>query len=229
LTELTEVDDVPGAFAALVAQAFAERPGPRFSIMLSGGPLARTCYERLAALAPGVIDWTLVDAYLGDERVVPPEDRDANQRLVREALVDPVGALGSFTPMPTDGDPETCAAEYDETLSGVLADGGIDLVHLGMGPDGHTASLFPGASSLDAGPDQLVVATEDPTGANPHPRLTITLPAIARARRVVFTVSGPDKREAMARLVRGDDIPAARVRNADVRWLVDAQALGEPS
>ncbi len=229
MTELSAVDDVPGAFADLVARAFAERPGPRFSLVLSGGPLARACYEQLAALAPDEVDWVAVDLYLGDERLVPPDDPDANQRLVREALVEPVGGVGSFTPMPTEGDPEACADDYDKILAGVLAGAGLDLVHLGMGPDGHTASLFPGASSLDAGPDRLVVATEDPGGTNPHPRLTLTLPAIARARRVVFTVSGAAKQEAVARLVAGDDIPAARVRAPDVRWLVDAEALGVPS
>ncbi len=229
MTELNAVDDVPGAFADLVARAVAERPGPRFSLVLSGGPLARACYERLAALAPGTVDWPAVDLYLGDERLVPPEDPDANQRLVREALVGPVGPVGSFTPMPTEGDPASCAEEYDAVLAAVLAGPGLDLVHLGMGPDGHTASLFPGAPSLEAGPDRLVVATEDPGGANPHPRLTLTLPAIARARRVVFTVSGAAKRQAVARLVAGDDIPAARVRAPEVRWLVDAEALGVPS
>ena len=70
---------------------------------------------------------------------------------------------------------------------------GIDLIHLGMGPDGHTASLFPGDPSLDADPGQLVAATQDPNGRNPHPRLTLTLPAINSARLAVFTVAGADQ------------------------------------
>ena len=88
---------------------------------------------------------------------------------------------------------------------------GIDLIHLGMGPDGHTASLFPGAPTLDAEPGELVLATEDPNGVNPHPRLTLTLPAINSARLAVFTVAGASKADAVAALVRGEDIPAARV------------------
>ena len=96
-----------------------------------------------------------------------------------------------------------------------------------MGPDGHTASLFPGAPTLEAGPDQLVVATTDPNGRNPHPRLSLTLPAIDRARLVVFTVAGDAKREAVAELRAGADLPAARVQAKEVRWLVDQAAFGE--
>ncbi len=104
---------------------------------------------------------------------------------------------------------------------------GIDLIHLGLGPDGHTASLFPGAASLDAGPGDLVVATEDPNGVNPHPRLTVTLPAINSARLAVFTVEGAAKADAIARLRRGDDIPASRVHAGTTVWLVDRAASGD--
>ncbi len=220
------VPDVPGAFADLVVEAFAARPGPRFSLVLSGGPTARECYERTAALAPGAVDWSLVDVYIGDERLVPSDDPDANQRLIRETLIDGVGAVGSFTPMPTNGAAGDCAAEYDGVLRAVLAGPGLDLVHLGLGPDGHTASLFPGSDALEAAPGALVVPSTDPVGRNPHPRLTVTLEAIGRARLVVFTVAGADKREAVAALRRGDDLPAARVSGGTVRWLVDAEAFG---
>ena len=99
------VDDVPAAFTATVAAAFAARTGPRFTLVLSGGPTARACYENLAARSASgqPIDWSLVDVFMGDERVVAADDPDANQRLVREALLDRVGPVGSFTPMPTDG------------------------------------------------------------------------------------------------------------------------------
>lgn len=224
--DLSPTADVPGAFAATVQAAFATRPGPRFVLVLSGGPTARRCYERLAEA--GDVEWPMVDVYVGDERLVPADDPDANQRLIRETLIDPVGGVGSFTPMPTDlGDPDACAAAYQEVVAGVLAGPGIDLIHLGMGTDGHTASLFPGAPTLDAGPDQLVVATVDPNGVNAHPRLSLTLPAIDRARLAVFTVAGESKRQVVARLRAGDDLPAARVRAGDVRWLVDPVAAGE--
>ena len=228
------VGDVPGAFVDTVQEAFAHRPGQRFVLFLSGGPTAKLCYEALAAAAgpsaagPGVvaIDWSLVDIYMGDERIVPPDDPDANQRLVREAIVDRVPDVGSFTPMPTAGPPEQCAADYQRVLAAVLAGPGIDLIHLGLGADGHTASLFPNAPTLDAGPDELAFATEDPNGRNPHPRLTVTLPVIDAARLVVFTVTGDAKRDAIAALRRGDDIPAARVRAEHIVWLVDGAASG---
>lgn len=224
---LAPVADVPAAFAALIAEAFAGRSGERLTLVLSGGPTARACYEAVAALPEGEVDWSLVDIYMGDERLVPPDDPDSNQQLVSEALVDRVRGVGSFTPMPTGDDPEACAAAYQETVARVLAGPGFDVVHLGMGPDGHTASLFPGAPTLDAGPDVLVVATADPNGSNPYPRLSLTLPAIDQARLAVFTVAGEAKREAVARLRAGEDLPAARVRAARVEWLVDEAAFGD--
>lgn len=222
------VGDVPAAFAALLARTVAGRPGRRCTVFLSGGPLARDCYAAAAALPPGAVDWPAVDLYMGDERLVPPDDPDANQRLVREALLDPLGgAVGSFHPMPTDGDPAGCAARYQQVVAGVLAGPGIDLVHLGLGPDGHTASLFPGSAGLEAGPGDLVVANRDPHERNPHDRLTLTFPALARSRRTVFTVRGTEKRAAVAALRRGEDLPAARVRAGEIYWLVDGDAWGD--
>jgi len=225
LAGVSPVHDVPGAFVTTVTEAYARRQGPRFTVMLSGGPTAKECYEALAADGAS-IDWHVVDVYMGDERVVPADDPDANQRLVRESLIDPVGGVGSFVPMPTDGDPVDCAARYQAVISSLLAGAGIDLIHLGMGPDGHTASLFPGAPTLDAPPGEYVAATEDPKGHNPHPRLTVTLSVINAARLAVFTVAGDTKREAVAALVAGRDIPAARVAAATVRWLIDSAAFG---
>ena len=219
---LTPVDDVPRAFADAVIEAFAARPGPRFALVLSGGGTARASYEMLAER--GGIDWRLVDVYVGDERMVPPDDEDANQRLIREALLDRVGAVGSFSPMPTELPLDECVAAYQRVMSDLVTGAGIDLIHLGMGPDGHTASLFAGATALDAEPGELIAATEDPNGLNPHPRLTLTLPAVNSARLAVFTVAGASKADAVARLLRGDDIPAARVHAGRMLWLVDGPA-----
>jgi len=219
---LTPVDDVPRAFADAVIEAFAARPGPRFALVLSGGGTARASYEMLAER--GGIDWSLVDVYVGDERMVPPDDEDANQRLIREALLDRVGAVGSFSPMPTELPLDECVAAYQRVMSDLVTGAGIDLIHLGMGPDGHTASLFAGATALDAEPGELIAATEDPNGLNPHPRLTLTLPAVNSARLAVFTVAGASKADAVARLLRGDDIPAARVHAGRMLWLVDGPA-----
>jgi 6-phosphogluconolactonase len=220
------VDSVPEAFTATVGATFAHRRGPRFTLVLSGGPTAKLCYENLAGTSE-VLDWSLVDIYMGDERIVPPDDVDANQRLVREAIVEKVGVVGSFTPMPTVGPVDECVAAYERVMADVLAGPGIDLIHLGLGPDGHTASLFPHAPTLEAPPDQLVAATQDPNGVNPHPRMTVTLPVIDAARRAVFTVAGESKRDAVAAVRRGDDIPATRVATTDIVWLVDRAAAGE--
>jgi 6-phosphogluconolactonase len=219
---LTLVDDVPRAFTDAVREAFASRPGPRFALVLSGGPTARASYEVLATRDG--IDWTVVDVYIGDERVVPPDDEDANQRLIREALLDRVGTVGSFSPMPTELPLDECVAAYQRVMSDLVTGAGIDLVHLGMGPDGHTASLFPGSPTLDAEPGELVAATDDPNGVNPHPRLTLTLPALNSARLAVFTVAGASKAEAVGRLLRCDDIPAGRVHAGRMLWLVDGPA-----
>jgi 6-phosphogluconolactonase len=211
-------DDVPAGFAGTVAEAFRSRPGPRFSLVLSGGDTARKCYEELADTDRYPIDWELVDVYMGDERCVDPDDPDSNQLLVRSSLLDRVGGAGSFHPMSC---PEGAAA-YEEVVR--AAGDTLDLVHLGLGPDGHTASLFPEVPELDVGPDKLVALTTDPTGRNPHPRMTLTLPGIARGRLVVFTVQGADKAWAYRTVDDGGDVPAARVRAPSILWIVDHAA-----
>jgi 6-phosphogluconolactonase len=97
-------------------------------------------------------------------------------------------------------------------------------VHLGLGPDGHTASLFPGSEALDADPGRLVVFNEDPSGANPHRRMTLTYSGIARSRLVVVTVSGSSKQAALQAIVDGEDLPASRVTADRVVWIVDSAA-----
>ncbi len=219
---LTPVEDVARAFADAVVEAFASRPGPRFALVLSGGPTARECYEVLAEVEG--IDWSLVDVYVGDERIVPPDDEDSNQRLIRESLLDRVGGAGSFWPWDTTLPVAECVGAYQRVIGDLVTGPGIDLIHLGLGPDGHTASLFEGSPALEAEPGELVAANEDPSGTNPHPRLTLTLPVINSARLAVFTVAGASKADAVAALLRGDDIPAARVHAGRMLWLVDGPA-----
>jgi 6-phosphogluconolactonase len=214
-----DLDGLADAFARVVVQAFATRPGPRFTFVASGGPTAGRCYERLAVVGGPVVNWSAVDVYMGDERCVPPDDPDANQRLVREALLDRIPAVGSFHTMSCDEGPDA----YERELAAVAA---FDVAHLGMGPDGHTASLFPDAPTLHAPPERLVVLSRDPHDRNPHSRMSLTLAALTRARLAVFTVSGEAKRDAFAAVCSGADVPAARVRAESVLWLVDRAAAG---
>lgn len=216
--ELIVVDDLPGAFAARVISAYESRPDDLFSFALSGGSTARPCYERLAHDSTDVIDWLSVNVYWGDERCVPADHPDSNQLLGRQALLEKVGAANAVYPMSCDEGPDAYQLRLGEV-------GKLDVIHLGMGPDGHTASLFPGSRALGADPGQLVARNDDPSGRNVHPRMTLTFSGIARSRLVLFTVAGANKRDALKAVMDGADLPAARVTADRVVWLVDRDAL----
>jgi 6-phosphogluconolactonase len=219
--ELVVVDDVPGEFAERVIEAFHSRPHDSFSLALSGGETARRSYERLADDAGSQIDWWKVDVYWGDERCVPLDDAASNYRLGREALLERVGAVNANYPMRCEQGPDPYQLRLGEL-------GRIDVIHLGLGPDGHTASLFPGSPALEADPGRLVVMNEDPSGRNPHRRMTLTFAGIERARLVLITVSGVEKREALAKVAAGDpDVPATHVRADRVLWIADPAAAGD--
>lgn len=216
--ELFVVEDLPGEFAARVVAAFQSRPDELFSFALSGGSTARPCYERLAADSTDSMDWLSVNVYWGDERCVPPDDPDSNQLLGRQALLERVGAANAVYPMNCIEGPDAYQLRLGEV-------GKLDVIHLGLGPDGHTASLFPGSEALNADPGQLVARNIDPSGRNRHPRMTLTFSGIARSRLVIFTVAGASKREALKAVMDGADVPAARVTADRVVWLVDRDAL----
>jgi len=204
------VDDVATAFARLIVQE-----GPR-SIALSGGETAEECYAAVRALGP---DWSGVDVFMSDERFVPRSHPDSNEGMARKVLLDHVRPRAIHS-MFREGPIEDAAQAYDDL---VRAAPSIDIVHLGLGPDGHTASLFAGSPALEER-ERFVVATGD--SLHPHPRLTFTLPAIARARLAVVTVAGTEKRDAIERIWAGEDLPAARIRADRVLWLGDRAALG---
>jgi 6-phosphogluconolactonase len=215
--ELFVVEDVPSAFAERVVDAFHVRVDEEFSLALSGGPTARACYEKLAVVGAEQIDWWLVNILWSDERCVAPDHKDSNQLLVRQALLEKVGAANAVYPMRCEEGPEPYQLRLGEM-------GRIDVVHLGMGPDGHTASLFPNSPALNADPGVLVTINEDPSGRNTYRRMTLTYSGIARGRLVIFTVVGESKREAMQAVYDGADVPAARVTADRIIWLVDPAA-----
>lgn len=202
--EIEYVEDVAVAFAALVA---AERPT---TVALSGGSTARRCYEAVPSL-PGAT------VLIGDERWVPPDHEDSNERLARDALLGRAGVADVRSVWGAGTTIEAAADAYDAMVGDL---GSIDLVHLGLGPDAHTASLFPGSPALEV-TDRYVVATGD--DLHPHPRVTLTFPGIALARLAVVTVEGEDKADAWQRVQAGDDVPGARIRAERVLWLVAAE------
>jgi 6-phosphogluconolactonase len=228
--EVRVVESVPDAFARLVVDQLAAAGDDGYSLFLSGGGTATDCYRRLAemtgpGISPAPVDWSKIDVYLGDERCVPLDDPDSNHRMIAETLLDPVGPVRSDHPMYRSGSPEDAAADYQRLVAGLPA---FDLVHLGLGPDGHTASLFPDSVALGVDdPDILVSANRDPKANNPHDRITLTFPGIARARLVVFTVTDQSKRSPFQRIEAGDSLPASRVTAEKIIWLVDA-AVGGP-
>lgn len=219
--ELVVVDDVPAEFAERVIEAYHARPNDAFSVALSGGATARACYERLADDAGSQIDWWKVDVYWGDERCVSADDEASNYRLGREALLERVGAVNANFPMRCEEGPDPYQLRLGEL-------GRLDVIHLGLGADGHTASLFPGSAGLDADPGRLVVMNTDTSGRNPHPRMTLTFGGIARARLALVTVVGAEKGDALARVAAGDPgCPASRLGDDHVVWLVDEAAAGD--
>jgi 6-phosphogluconolactonase len=217
--DVRTVDDVPGEFTAVWLDAFEHRENAEFVFAASGGATARRCYERLATTA-SIVDWEAVEVVWTDERCVPPDSEHSNERLVREALLEPVGGVGAVHPMRCEDGPEA----YEAVIRRI---GRIDLTHLGLGADGHTASLFRGSPALQRPPERLVAANRDPTGTNPFPRMTLTFGGLARSRLAVFTVEGQEKRNALARVMADDPtVPATHVRAACVNWIVDRSAAG---
>jgi 6-phosphogluconolactonase len=204
LGEVRVADDVPAAFADLLIEEAPE------SVALSGGTTAQRCYAELRARD---VDWRGVTVFFGDERVVPVDSDESNEGMARRALLDhatPV-EIHSMVGLGADG--------YDELLRSLPP---IELVHLGLGPDGHTASLFPGAPQLRETDRYVVDAGDD---QHPHPRITFTFPAISRSQLAVVTVEGASKRDAFARVQRGDDVPASRISATRVIWLVSSDVL----
>jgi len=220
-------------FQRLADQSIAS--AGRFSVALSGGSTPLVLY-RLLAEPPfrGAIDWLRVHLFWGDERFVPADHPDNNYRAALEALVSRLPIpTENVHPIPTEAtDPETAAAQYEDTLRRFFAapEGEVprfDLVLLGLGTDGHTASLFPGSPALDED-SRLVVATHVPKLA--AWRITLTPPVLRGARHVIFLVSGPDKAAVLRDVLEGPHDPhrlpaqLAQPDQGDLTWLVDEAA-----
>lgn len=229
-----EVLDNPELMARRVAEWIIDLANAKqgnFAICLSGGSTPQLFYQHLAE--PGYRDrfpWPRVHWFWGDERFVPHDDELSNYRMVREALLAraPVPPANIHA-IPTEGiEPDAAASAYEHELKSFYGaehlDPGrplFDVNLLGLGEDGHTASLFPGNAVL-AERERWVCAV---VGAKPEARITLTFPALDSSAQAVFLVSGKAKRAIFERLRRGDDsLPAARIRPTGALWLFSDKA-----
>lgn len=211
----------------------------RFTIALSGGNTPRSLYKLLTANGRSSLPWDRMFFFFGDERHVPPGDPESNYRMANEAMLSkiPVAAGNVFRVAGENPDASAAAALYEQTLRQffALAPGefpSLDLILLGLGPDGHTASLFPGTAALQE-KSRLVVANW--VEKFKTSRITFTLPVLNAAHCVAFLVSGTDKAPALKAVLEGDapgeQYPAKLVKpdNGKLIWMVDGAAASELS
>jgi 6-phosphogluconolactonase len=207
-------------------------------VALTGGTVGtKTLSEIARSELVGVVDWTGVHLWWGDERFVPRDDDDRNEKQARAALVDalPIPAENVHALPASDevADLDAAVTLARAELSSQAHDGGswpvFDVTLLGVGPDGHVASLFPGKPSLQVLDVGAVGETDSPKP--PPVRVSLTLPVLNASRQVWFVVAGADKRDAVEEVLRGgSDLPAAQVSGQDVTlWLLDSAAAGRPA
>ena len=207
--ELILREDLAAA-AAVAREHITHAAGPaiaargRFKLCVDGGRPTRKLLELLAA-APGQVDWSHTDLFVGDERRVPVGDPLSNRALVERLLLDRLPVKPAlFAPDGAAPDGAAAAQRFEAVLSEKLPDGLFDLMLLGLGPDGHTASLFPGSAALEE-KQRRVVAVAAPTTVEPHvPRITLTPTALLATRSLILFAVGVEKRDALGRLLAKD-------------------------
>jgi 6-phosphogluconolactonase len=216
---------------AIASAAVAERGA--CSIALSGGSTPRRLFDELARRGRAAAPWPTITLWWGDERTVPPDHADSNYGMARAHLIVPLGLDPARVHRMAGehAEPATAASAYERTLVAELGSPPVfDLVLLGMGPDGHTASLFPGSRAL-AERERHVVANvvTSPLVGGTATRLTLTAPVLSAARHVRFLVAGADKAHTLAAVLHGPrgTYPAQLVEGPDVVWLVDRAAVTE--
>ena len=233
VTVLPDATAVAERAAAIIRERVSNKAG-RVAVCLSGGSTPRLLYEKLAAEPyRSRLPWQRMHCFWGDERFVPAGDERSNQRLVRHALLDKVGApADTIHPIRTEANGlEESATLYEEELKRFYgadrldpARALFDVTLLGLGQDGHTASLFPGSAALEIRQRWAVPVPH--AAVEPYvPRITLTLPALASSRVVLFLVTGASKHEILTRVLAGEDLPAARVHtDGHLQWLLDRAA-----
>jgi len=227
---LSFVDGAAAFIAELAVASIAE--SGRFAIALSGGGTPRPIYARLATTDHArYIDWSKVHIFFSDERCVPPDDVRSNYRMAREALLDKVPLpSGNIHRIRGEDDPAQAALAYEQNLQGLFRTSSapaFDLVCLGMGDDGHTASMFPGTAALR---EHARWVAPQYVEAMQTWRVTFTAVLINAARHVAFLVEGAGKNETLRRVLEGpyqpDVLPAQLIQpiSGQLHWLVDAAA-----
>lgn len=207
VTRLDTADEVAEMAMQLVQRAAADAIsfGSRFVLGLAGGSTPRVLYERMAA-RPEQLPWASTHIVFGDERCVPPDHPRSNYRMVQEALLDRLDPkVAAVLRMEGEAAPETAASEYQLRLQELFPRAPwprIDLLLLGLGSDGHMASLFPGSPALDES-ERWVVHNDGPGNDPADRRLTLTLPVLRAARRIVFMVTGTAKSRVVAEAFAG--------------------------
>jgi 6-phosphogluconolactonase len=227
LPDATALSDAAAVFIESIALgASLDKP---LTLALAGGSTPRAMYQHLAARS---VPWAKVRVFFGDERCVPPDDEGSNYRMAREAMLDRVPIVAAHLHrILGELPPDEAARKAEEDLRASIAGDPIprlDLVVLGMGPDGHTASLFPGGPETEV-TDRLMVPVHRPDLPQPW-RVSMTLPVLNAARRVVFLVADAAKAPMVARAIAGDpSIPAGRVQPSDgeLIWMVTEAAAIE--
>jgi 6-phosphogluconolactonase len=236
LRRLTTPQDLFQAAAEEVLRAATEAVAQRgrFTVALSGGSTPKNLYTLIAANAASSLPWERIFFFWGDERHVPPEDAESNYRMAKETLLSKVPVpAGNIFRVPVENPDAMAAAEaYEGTLQKFFALGPgefprLDLILLGMGPDGHTASLFPETAALREKSRLVVANWVEKLKAS---RITLTLPVLNSARYVAFLVSGSDKAAALREVLEGngpaEKYPSKLVRPTDGKliWFVDRAA-----
>lgn len=218
-------DEAAARIERLVLEA---PPGGRATIALAGGATPRATYQHLAARCP---PWGRVEFFFGDERCVPPDQEGSNYRMAREALLDRIPLRpGQVHRIPGELPPEEAAAEAEAALRAAFPGEPwpvLDLVLLGMGPDGHTASIFPGGPELEES-ERLMVPVHRPELPQPW-RVSMTLPVINAAKRVLMVVGDPAKAPVVPRAIAGEPaLPAGRLDpQGELTWLLTRAAAAE--
>jgi len=238
--KLVEVADPAALARAAAGRLLARMPdNPAFiAICLTGGSSPKQLYELLATEDyRSKIPWNRVHWFIGDERFVPASDERNNMAMARRIFLDHWAPSANIHPIPTDAaSPDEAAARYERELKAFYGADELDparplfdLVLMGVGPDGHTASLFPGYPALRETVRWVVGVPE--AHVEPFvPRVTLTLPALASCREMLFEVSGAGKRAILTRALAGEALPANRARsNGETVWLVDESALSGDS